>query len=72
MVIHDTALDADHVHPLAVVTVTEPVPAVAVAAAAVGATAKLQVMPVCVTPNVCPAIVRFAERDDVEVLAATV
>jgi hypothetical protein len=72
MVIHGTALDADQLQPLAVVTVTAPVPAAAVAAATVGATAKLQVMPACVTPNVWPAMVRFVEREEVEVFAATV
>jgi hypothetical protein len=71
IVIHGTALEADHAHPLADVTVTEPVPAAAVAGATVGATTKLHVIPAWVTPNVWPAIVRFADRDDVDVFAAT-
>ena len=71
MDIHDTALEAVHVQPAAVVTVTEPVPAVPVTVAVVGVTVNVQVMPAWVTVNVRPAIVSVPVRDDVEVLAAT-
>jgi hypothetical protein len=71
IVIQETALEADQVHPVAEVTLTEPVPAPEPTGAAVGVTACVHVMPACEMSNVRPAIVMLADRDDVEVLAAT-
>jgi hypothetical protein len=69
--IHETALDAVQLQPLAVVTFTVPVPADPVTDAVVGDTLKVQGTPACVTVKVTPAIVSVPVRDDVEVFAAT-
>ena len=57
--------------PVAAATDTLPVPAVLGAGALVGVTVYVHVSPDCVTLNVCPAMVKIAERDDVEVFAPT-
>ena len=71
IVIHETALDAVQLQPLAVDTLTVPVPADPVTDAVVGDTLNVQGTPACVTVKVTPAIVSVPVREDVVVFAAT-
>jgi hypothetical protein len=71
-VIQDAELDTVHAHPAPVVTAIVPVPPEALSVSEAGLTENVQAVPDCVTVNVCPAIVRVAEREAVVVFAATV
>jgi hypothetical protein len=70
IVIQEAELDAVHAHPVVVVTLTEPVVALEETLVALGEIEKLQPA-LCVTVNVCPAIVSDPLRWLVVVLAAT-
>ena len=71
-VIQDAELAAVHEHPDPVVTEIVPVAPDALRVSEAGVTEKVHVVAACVTVNVCPAIVRVAERDEVVAFAATV
>ena len=68
---HATELDACQLQPVAAATDTLPVPAVLGAGALVGVTVYVHVRPAWLTLKGCPAMVRLADRDDVDVFAAT-
>jgi hypothetical protein len=70
-VIHVALLVAVHVQPVCVVTFAVAVPPAPGSACVVGASVKVQGA-LCVTVNVCPAIVKVPVRADVVVFAATV